>query len=103
MDLEVKSCVRANMQPLQAHGLALTVDGLDRMPILPQLQVIHKPGVRLHVRAPHRDQPHLRRCQDARFIRRTVVAFVTEDPRARWPVNRQGMDGGQVMQRRAAG
>ena len=99
MHFQLKSRIRPRLQPLQAHRLALTVDGLNRMPILAQLQVVQEPRLRLHVRPPHGDQPYLGCFHDARLISGAVVALVAIDPCARRQVNRQLMGRGQVMQR----
>ena len=65
MDFQLNPGIGPGMQAINAHRLRWTVDGFDRMPILPQLQRIHKPRMRLHALAPHWDQAHASRRQDA--------------------------------------
>ena len=101
MDFQRKPSMRAGMQALDAHRLRLAVDRLDHLPILAQLQLIHKPGMRLHVLAPHRDHAHARLGQDARLIRGAVVALVPEDPRPRLatPPSTRGAASGRATRR----
>jgi hypothetical protein len=76
MHLQVNPCIRPCMQALNAHRLRLRVHCLARMPILAQLQLIHKPLMLLHVLPPHRDEAHQCFLQDALLILGTVGTLV---------------------------
>src|SRR5262245_44210984 len=69
------------------------------MPMLSQLDLIEKPGVRLHVGTAHWDEPHLRVVQDAGLIRRTVIRFITEQARTCRQMYRQFVDRRQIVKR----
>jgi hypothetical protein len=62
-----------------------------------QFDVVHKPGVRTHVRPAHWNQAHPRLRQDARRISGAVVGFIAQQPRPSGQAIRQFMHGCQVM------
>ncbi len=62
-----------------------------------QFDVVHKPGVRTHVRPAHRDQAHPRLRQDAGLISGAIVGFIAQQPRPGGQAIRQFMDWGQVV------
>jgi hypothetical protein len=94
MHLQLQTNICPGMQPFEPHLLSLAVDGLNRMPIPMQRDVIEAARVRGHIRSPYGEEPDPRVCQEARFISRAVVGFIA--PQARpW-----GQDDGHFMHRR---
>ena len=65
MDFQLNPDIGPGMQAINVHRLRMTVDGFDRMPMLPQLQRIHRPRMQPHALAPPRDQAHAGPHQDA--------------------------------------
>jgi hypothetical protein len=103
--LQFKPGIGTCVKPLNAHLLQLTVDRLNRMTIRAQFDVVHKPGVRTHVRPAHRDQAHPRLRQDAGLISGALGGCIAQQPRPSGQAIRTpqsppcagGSGGGQVV------
>jgi hypothetical protein len=74
----------AGVEALQPHLLALNVDRLNHVALLSQLDLAHKSGVWLHIRASHRNEAYARVFEQAGLIYRTVGGFVTKQAYSCW-------------------
>jgi hypothetical protein len=86
--LKLEASIRAGIQALWAHFLALAIDGLNRMAVVSKLKLIDKPVVWLHIGASHWDETHAGLCQDAGLVISTIVGLVGKQPCALWQHDR---------------
>ena len=75
MNLDLKASISAGVEMRDAHLLQLAVARLNPLPVAPQIHLI-APGVRRHLLAPRRDQPHARLFQYGRGIIACNVTLV---------------------------